>query len=618
MKSTSTGLRLWLLIGGLVLCVAFWGCSDGDTKSKDKDKKDKSGEHKDDDHDHDGDDHDHDGDDHDHDHDGDGKKDHDHDGDDHDHKDGDKDGDHKDGDHKDGDEKNTSANQSTAKEKSDWIMWGGTPSRNMVSSFKGKMNLDFDLTAKKNVKWIAQLGSQTYGNPVVADGKIYVGTNNGAEYRPKHKQIKEGDKIVDDGDRGVLICFNEEDGKFLWQLTRKKLEIGRVQDWMLQGICSVPCIEGDRMWVVTNRCELMCLDTNGFYDDENDGEIKDEVDNEKLDADIVWSLDMINELGVFPHNLATSSPVLVGDNIYLLTSNGVDEAHLELPSPRAPSFLCVNKKTGKVVWEKRYPKKNILHGQWSSPAVGVVNGQTQVYFPGGDGVLYALDPKDGSIIWQFDLNPKETVWELGGAGTRNAIISTPVFYENSVILGVGQDPEHGEGVGHMYRIDATKKGDISPEVGDIGKKGEKNPNSGVIWHYGGVDEDGSVTGEKGAEVFHRTMSTVSITNNMVFIADLSGRVHCIDFKTGKRLWLHDLYSEIWGSTMAVQDTVWLGNGEGTVTVFKASKDKAEVIKKYDTQDYSSVYSTPTIANGMMYLSDRSKLYAIELETKEEK
>jgi len=504
------------------------------------------------------------------------------------------------------------ASTSEKKKTVDWSMWGGSPSRNMVSEAKG-LNLDFDLREEKNVRWIAQLGSQTYGNPMVADGRVYVGTNNGAEYRPKHKQVKDGDKIVDDGDRGVLICFNEDDGKFLWQLTRKKLPIGRVCDWPLQGICSAPVIEGKRLWVVTSRCELMCLDTEGFEDGENDGEVKDEEDNEKGDADIIWSLDMIGELGVFPHNLATSSPVISGDRIFLLTSNGVDEAHLNIPSPRAPSFLCVDKNTGKVLWEQRYPKKGILHGQWSSPAVGNVNGQEQVYFPGGDGVLYALNPEDGKIIWQFDLNPKDTVWELGGAGTRNAVISTPVFYENSVLLAVGQDPEHGEGIGHLWRIDATGKGDISAEVGEIGKKGTPNENEGVIWHYGGVDEDGEITGEKGAEVFHRTMSTVSVYKGMVYLADLSGRVHCIDLKTGKRLWLHDLFSEIWGSTLAVDDTVWLGNGEGTITVFKAQRDKAEILKQYETKDYSSVYSTPTIANGMMYISDRSRLYAIELQ-----
>ena len=274
-------------------------------------------------------------------------------------------------------------------------MWGGTIGRNMISDFKG-LSLDFDLQKKTNVKWTAQLGSQTYGNPVVAGNKVWVGTNNGAEYREKHK-----------GDKGILLCFERDSGKFLWQLTREKLPIGRVSDWPLQGICSTPYIEGDRMWVVTNRCELMCLDTEGFMDGENDGDFKSEVDSEVKDADIIWSLDMREETGVFPHNLATSSPVVHGDHVYLLTSNGVDEAHLEIPAVRAPSFMCVNKSTGEIVWDKNDPKDQILHCQWGSPAIGIVNKKVQIYFPGGDGWLYAYDEK-GNEIWRFDLNPKET------------------------------------------------------------------------------------------------------------------------------------------------------------------------------------------------------------------
>ena len=412
-------------------------------------------------------------------------------------------------------------------------MWGGTTSRNMISNLKG-LSLDFDLQEKTNVAWIAQLGSQTYGNPVVAGDKVWVGTNNGAEYREKHK-----------GDRGILLCFDRKSGAFLWQLTREKLPTGRVNDWPLQGICSTPCIEGDRMWVVTNRCELMCLDTEGFMDGKNDGDVKNEVDSEKKDADIIWNLDLIEETGVFPHNLATSSPVLHGDHIYLLTSNGVDEAHLEIPAVRAPSFMCVNKNTGEIVWDKNTPKDQILHGQWGSPTIGIVNGEVQIYFPGGDGWLYAYNEK-GDEVWKFDLNPKDTKWELGGAGTRNAIISTPVFYENSVLLAVGQDPEHGEGTGHLWRIDATKKGDISPETGEKGKPGKKNANSGVIWHYGGVDDEKE-------DIFRRTMSTVSIHKGNVYAADLSGFIHCIDFKTGKRHWVHDLLSAVWGSTLVVDD-----------------------------------------------------------------
>ena len=478
----------------------------------------------------------------------------------------------------------------------DWPMWGGTPDRNMVSAMKG-VSTDFDLEKGKNVNWSVGLGSQTYGNPIIADGKVFVGTNNGAGYR---------DKYPADKDLGVLLCFDEKSGDFIWQLTREKLPAGRVNDWPLQGICSAPVIEGDRMYVVTNRCELMCLDVNGFTDGKNDGDVQDEVDSGKQDADIIWSLDMIEELGVFPHNLATSSPVLFEDMVYIVTSNGVDEAHLNVPSPRAPCFLAVNKKTGEVAWEANQPKDAILHGQWGSPAVGVVNGKAQVYFPGGDGWLYAHDAKTGDEVWKFDLNPKDSIWELGGAGTRNAIISTPVFYDNSVFLAVGQDPEHGEGVGHLYRIDATKTGDISTQTGEIGAAGETNPNAAQIWYYGGVEE------ETKEALFRRTMSTVAIADGCVYIADLSGFVHCLDLETGKRKWEHDMLSGVWGSTLAVDGKVFIGNEDGTLTVFKAGGDKAKVLAEISTVNYSSIYSTPTFANGNMYLTDRTRLYSVKV------
>lgn len=487
-----------------------------------------------------------------------------------------------------------------AKLSGDWPLWGGTASRNMVNESTG-LNFDFDIEAGKNVLWTQKLGSQTYANPVVASGKILVGTNNGGGWR--------AEKHPADQDRGVLLCFDEKTGKFLWQLTREKMKEGRVNDWPLQGICSTPVVEGERAWVVTNRCELMCLDLNGFHDDKNNGPYDKEVDKDKADADVIWSLDMFNDLGVFPHNLATSSPVIHKDWIYILTSNGVDEAHLEIPAPRAPCFICVNKNTGEVKWENNEPFDQILHGQWSSPAIGIVEGKAQVYMPGGDGWLYAFDAISGEEIWRFDLNPKDTKWELGGRGSRNAIISTPVFMDNSVVLAVGQDPEHGNGVGHLYRIDATKKGDISPQLGEKESEGRPNPNSGQIWHYGGVDADGSVTGKAEKDIYRRTMSTVAIHDGLVYAADLNGFVHCIDFKNGKRVWEVDIFGGIWGSTLYVDGKILIGNEEGILSIFKAGREKPEAT---ELEFNSSIYSTPTIANGIMYVSDRSTLYAIKV------
>jgi len=72
-------------------------------------------------------------------------------------------------------------------------------------------------------------------------------------------------------DLGCLLCFRESDGELLWQHSNEKLTTGRVHDWPLQGICSTPLVNKDRLWYVNNRGEVVCLDTEGFYDREDDG-----------------------------------------------------------------------------------------------------------------------------------------------------------------------------------------------------------------------------------------------------------------------------------------------------------------------------------------------------------
>ena len=133
--------------------------------------------------------------------------------------------------------------------------------------------------------------------PVVAGGMVFIGTNNDSSRDPVHM-----------GDRGVLIALRGSDGKLLWQAISRKLADG-FNDWPYVGVCSSPLVERDRLYYVTNRCEVVCLDTLGFHDGENDGPFKEEEFTQSGDADILWKLDMIRELGVFPHNTSNSSPV---------------------------------------------------------------------------------------------------------------------------------------------------------------------------------------------------------------------------------------------------------------------------------------------------------------------
>ncbi len=444
----------------------------------------------------------------------------------------------------------------------DWPMWGGTPDRNMVSNAKG-LPSNWDVNKKINVKWMATLGSQSYGNPVVGRGHVLLGTNNEALIDPKQG-----------GDRGVVMCFRESDGEFMWQLTHEKLAAGRVNDWPFQGIASSPLIDGERVYYVSNRAELVCADLKGFHDDENDGPYKDEKFTSKKDGDIIWKYDMIEEVGTHPHNLANSSPVLYGDLIYISTSNGQDESHVNIPSPRAPSIIAVNKNTGKLAWEANHVKDKILHGQWSSPAVGKIGDVLQVVIGEGDGWVRGYEAETGKKLWDFDTNPKDSVWPK----TRNEIISTPIIYDNKIYLANGQDPEHGEGIGHLYCIDATKRGDLT--------------TAGLVWHF---------------DKIRRSISTGALHEGLLYYPDFSGFLHCIDAKTGKELWQHDMFAAIWGSPLVADGKVYLGDEDGDIVIMQAGPEK-KVIAEMNMG--SSVYSSPVPANGALFIMNRNQLWAI--------
>jgi outer membrane protein assembly factor BamB len=450
----------------------------------------------------------------------------------------------------------------------DWPHWGGGPGRNMVNPDEKNMPTTWDVKSGKNIKWVARLGSLAYGNPVIADGRVFVGTNNDGRY----------DESID-GDRGNILCFRESDGVFLWQAVHDKLAAGRVNDWPRQGICSTVEVQGNRLWYLNNRCEAICLDTAGLRDGKNLG-IKGEQYHGQGKADIIWKYDMIEELGVFRHNLATSSPLVLGDLLLLVSGNGVDEGHLNIPSVVAPSFVAFNKNSGELLWEFTVDDR-VLHGQWSSASAGVVNGKSQAIFPGGDGWVYALEPQTGKVIWQFNCNPKDSEWELGGYGTKNNLIATPVFANGRVYIGVGQDPEHGTGVGHLYCIDAGGKGDVTA--------------TGMVWHRGNKD-------------FGRTMSTVAVSEGLLYAADLDGMFYCLDADTGKAHWTHDLKSAIWASPMLVDGKIYIGDENKNVNIFEHGKQK-KIINTVEMGE--PVYTTPSAANGVLYISTKSKLYAIE-------
>lgn len=611
----------------------------------------------------------------------------------------------------------------------DWPQWAGTRLRNNVPNVTGlptqwatgkfdRKTGEWDKSRAENIRWFGRLGSQTYGNPVVAGGQVYVGTNNGAGHLARYPSSV---------DLGCLLAFDEQSGELLWQHSSEKLITGRVHDWPLQGICCAPLVEGERLWFVTSRGEVRCVDTQGFRDGEDDGPVTDDVvpvaqfmnagptaqahaetiadldagmlsaaattalenadepvagsvevetiaagkkwslkgnfggvdrtltamvagprlkffktlgTSDVHEADVIWVYNMMGpDMGISQHNMCSCSVTSYGDLLFVNTSNGLDESHINLPAPEAPSFICMDKNTGEVLWTDASPGRNILHGQWSSPTVAVLGGVPQALFAGGDGYLYSFKAdrgQDGAgeLLWKFDCNPKTSRWILGGEGTRNNLIATPVVYNDRVYIAVGQDPEHGEGEGHLWCIDPTKRGDVSPTLamqveGDdrtpikprriqavIAEDGEvevDNPNSAAIWHYSLSDNnaDGEIDFE---EEMHRSIGTCAIKDDVLYIADFSGLVHCLDANgtpDGKAVvhFTYDMLAQSWGSALIADGHVYIGDEDGDVSVFEFGPENIEPIEEVNMG--SSVYSTPVAANGKLFISTKDKLFCIE-------
>lgn len=486
----------------------------------------------------------------------------------------------------------------------------------------------WDFETGKNVRWKMPLGSAAMRAPLVHGDHVYIGTNNESAY------LKRFPAQVD---LGVLLCFRKSDGKLQWQHSNRKLATGRIHDWPHQGVTSRPCVRGERLWYISNRCEIICLDTQGFNDLENDGPVQNEESTSVDEADVVWRFDMMAELGVSPHNMSTCTVAVWKDRIFVVTGNGVGADHQRV-SADAPSFIAVDKNSGQLLWADDSPGRNVLHGQWGSPVVADLAGKTQVIFPGGDGWLYSFDPLGngggkGKLIWKFDCNPKESIWKLGGTGTRNNLLHAPTIHNGLVYVAMGQDPEHGAGPGRVWCIDPCGSGDVSPElvfinsdassskpdrreqacIAEQGDLTQPNPNSKAVWQFAQQDVDGNGKFEY-EETMSRSVSTISIKDDLLFVSDIDGILHCLDRRTGTQHWGFDLRATVYSTPTISGDYVYIGDEDGFVSVFGCSADPrvafpdGEPLQQMSASH--SVNASAVVDNDTLFIATRNELVAI--------
>jgi outer membrane protein assembly factor BamB len=486
----------------------------------------------------------------------------------------------------------------------DWPQWGRDFTRNAVSSETGVPDFQFPLVEDgkvvrpaRNLAWQAELGYMTVIPPVVSGGLVWVGTNF---VEPP------GDPPPKGWDRARLLCFRESDGKLLWTYSVPRRTADWVNDFPRSAHGSAPLAEGDRLWFVDSRNDVVCLDVGPLQ--RGTGEPK-----------VLWKLDTVAKLGVYPHRplmQAGSAASVAGykDWLYVVTHNGVDDTHAKVAKPDAPSLVCLEKATGKVVWTDNSPGKGILDVQISSPLVAEVGSKVQVIVGQGDGWLRSFDAATGKLIWKCDLNPKAATYLIGGRGDRNYVVATPVLYDGRIYIPTGHEVEHGDGPGCLYCIDPTKSGDVSRELDDGPGKGKPNPNSAVVWHTlgpfpDGVPDSGNTKDflkYRDGYLFGRAVASCTVHDGLVYAADLAGFVHCFDARSGKPCWIHDLRACVLGQPLWVEGRVYVVNEDGDVFVFAHGKQKKTLAKIEAVEECRSGL---VLANQTVYIPVRRTLYA---------
>ena len=526
----------------------------------------------------------------------------------------------------------------------DQPQWGQAWSRNMVSAEK-RLPESFDPKTGRNIKWVARLGTQSHSTPIVAGGRVYIGTNNGEPRDPKHK-----------GDRGVFMCFDEKTGALLWQLVVPKRDEDAYMDWPDTGMSSPATVKGNRVYFTDNRGEVVCLDTKGLANG-NDGPFRDEgahmtslstngmppkpvagaetrpqqlrpppdgvlLKPGPLDADIIWIFDLVSEAGIWPHDGAHSSILIHGNYLYLNTATGVDNTHKRIRTPDAPSLVVLDKRTGQLLArDDEHIAPDIFHATWSSPSLAEVNGRPLIFFCGGNGVVYAFEPLnnpsasslpvrrggggrrpgEGKVatlkkVFQFDFDPTAPKKEVHKYNTNRRespsnIFGMPVFHRNRLYVAGGGDIWWGKNEAWLKCIDVVAL--TRPDGHPLPTDGRGTGGEGLLWSY---------------PLEKHVMSTPAVHDGLVFIADCGRTFHCVDAETGKPYWTTEIKGEVWASPLVADGKVYLGTRSGDFYVFAASTEK-RLIRAIECGD--PISGTATAANGVLYVATMRNLYAVK-------
>jgi outer membrane protein assembly factor BamB len=243
----------------------------------------------------------------------------------------------------------------------DWPQWRG-PERNGVSRETGLLR-EWPRSGPAVVWSVSQLGTG-YGSVAVAGSRVFV------------QGMKNRQSVVTSLDRAA--------GKPVWSVA-----LGSAQENDRgSGPRSTPTLDGDRVYVLTENGDLVCLMV--------------------ADGKVVWRRNILREFNGRNINwLVSESPLIDGDRIIVS------------PGGRNAGMVALDKMTGTTVWVSKELSDEA--GYASSVVADVQGVRTIMTLTGNAGI--GVRATDGKVMWRY-----------GNVANNTANITTPIYSNGKVFF----------------------------------------------------------------------------------------------------------------------------------------------------------------------------------------
>lgn len=328
-----------------------------------------------------------------------------------------------------------------------------------------------------------------------------------------------------------------------------------------------------------------------------------------------------------------SSPTVVGECIYLATAD---------PVKRAQSVLCLDRQTGKLVWQTEVHAANAETGKHAnstaaSSSVACDGERLFINFLNGGAVHTSTLDLSGKLLWQrkvcdfiahqgFASSPVlhaglvlvsadhrgggviaglsqktgEPIWSVSRPKVAN--YTTPAIVQaagrtQAVLAGVNLltslDPLTGK---KLWEIDGSTEECVVTMVTDgerVFASGgyPKNHTLAVL-----ADGSGKVAWQNPARVYVPSM--IAKAGHLFAVMD-AGVAVCWKSDTGEELWKERLGGDFFASPVMVDDRIYASNVNGKTFVFTATPKEFKLLAQ--NQLGEEAFASPVICGGRIYL-----------------